>query len=280
MRKLLLGAAAISLSGCSFLGIGGGNSQYGYNAPVYGASYGAPASKCAPGHAVLANGNCLSRLNIEGGIGVSYNVGGDVITGDEATFAGTDVRNVEFKDAYERGRRAEAGFSYATNANTKVTAMAFIDKAESAGEQDFGTIDGRDFTGSLSDYRSTGLELGVRRYFNPRPAPIVRSLRPYIEARVGAAYQDSVYIDNAAVGGDALGRVALKESGWVPSAAGLIGVETPLTRFSTIGLETGIRYTGKTDAVDDNFGPAPFEGLAEGGERISVPLMLRGRYRF
>lgn len=281
MRKLLLGAAAISLSGCSFLGIGGSSAHQGYNAPSHGTGYASTGSQCSPSHAVLANGNCLSRLNIEGGIGASFNVGGDIMTGDQATAAGTVVRNIDFDEAYETGIRYELGASYALSPNRKVTAMGFIDEADSAGNVNFGTVGGQAFTGSMSDFKQTGLEIGLRQYFNPRSAPFVRSVRPYVEGRLGAAYQDSIFVENAQLGGAAIGtgQLAFQDAGWVPSAAGLVGIETPLTRFSTIGLESGVRWTGDRDS-GSAFGPGPFDGLAKSDGRISVPLMLRGRYRF
>lgn len=282
MRKLLLGAAAISLSGCSFLGLGGNSSHNGYNAASHGTGYASTGSKCSPSHAVLANGNCLSRLNIEGGIGASFNVDGDIMTGDQATAVGTVVRNVDFDEAYDTGVRYELGASYALSPKTKISAMGFVDEADSAGNVNFGTIGGAAFTGSMSDFKSQGLELGLRQYFSPKSAPFVRSIRPYVEGRLGASYQDAIFVENAQLGGAVIGtgRLAFKDAGWVPSAAGLVGIETPLTRFSTIGLETGIRYTGEQDANTTTFGPGPFQGLNEGGARVSVPVMLRGRYRF
>lgn len=282
MRKLLLGAAAISLSGCSLLGIGGSSAHQGYNAPSHGTGYASTGSNCSPTHAVLANGNCLSRLNLEGGIGASFNVGGDVITGDKSTAPGTVVRNIDFDEAYETGIRYELGGSYAMSPTTKITAMGFVDEAESAGNMNLGTIGGAAFTGQMSDYKSAGLELGLRKYFNPTAAPLVRSVRPYVEGRVGAAYQDAVFLENAQLGGVNIGtgRLAFSDAGWVPTAAGLVGLETPLTRFSTIGVETGIRYTGSTDQNTTTFGPGPFQNLNDSDARISVPLMLRGRYRF
>lgn len=286
MRKLLLGAAAISLSGCSFLGIGGNNSHYAYQpAPSYGGGWASTGSSCGSTHAVLANGNCLSRVNIEGGIGLSSNIdGGNVITGDDAVQPGTVLKNIDFKEAYDPGLRAEAGFSYALDPVTKVTAMGFISEADGGEILNIGTVGGQAFTGSLSDYEAKGVELGLRRYFNPAPAPFVRSVRPYVEGRLGATHVDDIQIQNAQLGGVNIGTgtVDLYESGWVPSAAGLVGLETPLTARSTIGFETGIRYTGKLDGVDTaQFAPGQIlEGTNEGGARWSVPLMLRGRYRF
>ena len=202
MRKLLLGAAAISLSGCSFLGIGGHSS---YSAgPAYGGYYSAtPKSNCGVKtikHRPVQPG-CISRWNLEGGIGESFNVGGDAVSGSDGTVPASNIRDVSFDEAYDTGQRAELGLSYALAPDTKVTAMGFIDEADSAGVFNWGTTNGQVMTGALSDYRSTGAELGLRKYFTPTAAPIVRSVRPYVEGRVGAAYNDGIAITNATIGG-------------------------------------------------------------------------------
>ena len=67
MRILLAGAAAIALSGCSFLGLGGNHdyNNYGYNANT--GNYGYQAQKPAP--KACTSGQCLSRWNLEAAIG-------------------------------------------------------------------------------------------------------------------------------------------------------------------------------------------------------------------
>ncbi|MEL6686584.1 MAG: hypothetical protein AAFP97_03075 [Pseudomonadota bacterium] len=286
MRKLLLGAAAISLSGCSFLGIGGHNSHYAYQSgPSWGNQHANVGSSCHSSHAVLANGKCLSRFSVEGGIGINSQIGGGTfLTGDEAVAVGTDIGKFSTRDIYDPGLQAEAGLSYAINPYTKVTAMGYISEGKSDGNVSFGSIGAQPLTGEISDFESKGIELGLRRYFNPTAAPGVNSIRPYIEGRVGAAHIDEIEIRNAELGGAAFagGTLGLYESDWVPSAAGLIGFETPLTSRSTVGFETGLRYTGKPDAnTTGQFAPGQaLEGVNDGGARWSVPLMLRGRYRF
>ncbi|MGB3456589.1 MAG: hypothetical protein WBG08_10045 [Litorimonas sp.] len=287
MRKLLLGAAAISLSGCSFLGIGGHSSYQGYQpAPVYGGGYANAGSACAPSHAVVGQGRCLSRINVEGGIGLSVNTGSTIFEGTNAAGlgAGDSLRDVDFSEAYEVGRRAEAGLSYALDPVTKITAMGFIEDSNSAGEVNFGTIGGQSLTGTLSDYEARGVELGVRRYFAPSPVPVVRSVRPYVEARVGATRVDDITLNDAELGGVAVpGAFALYDGGWIPSAAGLIGFETPVAERTTLGIETGLRYVGRPDRDNTNLATiagGDLEGVNDAGARLSVPVMLRGRFRF
>ena len=286
MRKLLLGASAITataaLSGCSFLGLGGGHDYRSYD-PAGSQYYG--HARPAPAPAPCASNNCLSRFNLEGGLGPAFMVDGTAVTGDRTNDgSGVAIRNISMADAYETGYRAELGGSYALSPNRKVTALGFYSEAEDEGVIDWGTVGGEALTGRLSDYESYGAELGLRQYFRPRRAIIVSSIRPYVEGRVGLAQVKDINIEQASLGGAAFNGgepVPFYESGLVGSAAGLVGIETPLTRYSTIALETGIRYQGKPDSDTSALAPGnPLSGINNGGDTLTVPVMLRGRYRF
>jgi len=279
MRILLLGAATVALSGCSFLGFGGHENHSNYNANN---GYYGHTSQPAP--KACRSDTCLARWNIEGGVGPSFAVGGDAVTGSKAhQIAGKNINNLSWNDMYDTGYRAELGGSYAVNPNRKVTATAFIEKADSSGVQDWGQIaTGQNLRGSLSDYESYGGEVGLRQYLRPRPGFILKSVRPYVEGRLGATYIDDISVENATVNGVATPGLNTRfyDSGWVGSAAGLIGVETPLTRYTTIGLETGVRYTQALDSSDAIAGSSPIAGTNNSRGRTTIPVMLRGRYRF
>jgi len=282
MRILLLGTAAIALSGCSWLGLGGNHKQadYGYSAGdgYYGAQ--THSSGCE-------TSNCLSRWNIEGGVGPSFLVGGDLIDGSNALGPNVNVNSVSFKEAFKPGIRGELGGSYALSPNRKVTATGFYQKHESDGPQNLGTLGTEPLTMEFSDFNSYGAELGLRQYFRPtsRSAGLLKNLRPYVEGKVGGTYVEAITVAGAQLGnvvanGPGLGA-GVTEAGWVPSAAGMIGVETPLFKHTTIGLETGIRYMGKLDADDTFFGGNNvLTGFNEGSGALSVPITIRGRYRF
>jgi len=107
----------------------------------------------------------------------------------------------------------------------------------------------------------------------------VNSVRPYLEARVGAAKVDDINITGvtrtAPDGAVTNTRdFQVYDGGWVPTAAGLVGVETPLFNRMTVGLETGLRYSGRLDASEGGF------TNGDGASKWSVPVSLRGRYRF
>jgi len=283
MRILLLGAATLALSGCSWLGLGNNHNNQNYNYNAHNGNYSYQAQPKA--NKGCHSGQCLSRWNLEGAIGPSFNIASTKAVGAEGLNPGTTtvINDVKARDAYQAGYRAELGGSYALSPNRKVTANAFIDRADSAGPQNLGTIGGETLIGSLSDYEAYGGEVGLRQYFAPRRAPLVKSIRPYVEAKLGATYLDDVALQDTELGGAAFSAtdIPFYESGWVGSAAGMVGVETPLTKYSTIALETGVRYT--QGPKSDNTVLAPgfsIAGTNNGGSRTTIPVMLRGRYRF
>jgi hypothetical protein len=284
MRILLLGAAAIALSGCSFLGLGGqSKAQRAYQNYNANGVYNVQQARSLQSQRSTCQGQCLARWNVEAAIGPEFIVGGTAITGrDTNDIPGADINDISVADAYDRGWRAELGGSYALTPNRKITATGFYSEAN-GNSQELGTINGETLTGTLSDFQSYGAELGLRQYFRPQAVPVLKSVRPYVEGRLGAARLSSVELENAQLGGAAFGTgdIDFYDSDWVGSAAGLVGVETPLTRYSTIALETGVRFTQRpgSDNSDLEVGN-PLRGANNGGARVSIPVMLRGRYRF
>jgi len=135
----------------------------------------------------------------------------------------------------------------------------------------------------LTDYEAFGVEVGLRQYFAPRRSPLVNSFRPYVEGRLGVSRVNDISLTDAELAGAPVvaGDIPLYEDSWVPTAAGLVGVETPVSRFSTIGLETGIRYQGGLESDTSFLGAGTVAGgLNNNAGRLSIPLTLRGRYRF
>lgn len=290
MRILLCSVATVALSGCSWLGLG--HNQNHHQDPSYGSCHYAqqsPSGDCCFGN------KKLSRWNIEAGAGADFIVGGDAFVGSEAhaEFTGpvTALNDVSMNDAYSTGYRAEFGGSYAVTPNRKITGQVYYSQADG---QDvlLGTQDNADLRGQFSDYKSWGVEAGLRQYLRPVDVPLFRYVRPYVEGKLGAAHVDAIGIENmretvptAALTPTSL---ALYEDGWVPTAAAMIGFETPMFKRMTVGVETGIRYAGKpnSDNADVTSTVAPLDfsrryaGANNGGDRFTVPVTIRGRYRF
>ena len=278
MRILLLGVAAVALSGCSWLGAGKSNQtlQNSYHAKTGDYRY-RPAAPVKPS---CKKENCFSRWNFEAAVGPSLIVRGDATTAEQQhpSFLGMP-QTVKMKDAYKTGFRAELGGSYALSPNRKITATSFIDQAKSAGPQVSGSFFGGDLSTELSDYKSYGGELGLRQYFSPLGVPVIKSIRPYVEAKGGAAYVQAIRANET--GGFPSPTVPFYKASVVGTAAGMVGVEVPVAKYTTFGLETGVRYTqspkSDTSVLNSTHNLA---GANNGGSRVSVPVMLRGRYRF
>jgi opacity protein-like surface antigen len=272
------------------MGLGGNKHDHGAYATHNGGHYGQSSadSSCCFGT------KKLSRWNVEAGFGPEFVVGGDAITGTGAhpgAIAPTIALNdVSMSDAYDTGYRAELGASYAVSTSRKITGQVYYSHAD-GNDVELGLQEGQILRGEMSDRKSYGVEAGVRQYMRPVRAPLVNSFRPYVEAKLGAAYVESVSLDN--IREDVAGfpqtptTLAMYEDSWVPTAAGLVGVETPLFDRMTIGVETGIRYTGtpKSDNTDVASATSPvfnarYAGINNGGERLTIPLTIRGRYRF
>ena len=284
MRILMLGVAAVALSGCSFLGLGGNKSNSNYQHTNYNPTghYGQKVARKT--HTGCHSGNCLARWNLEGGIGAVFPAGSNIITSSRVNpNPNSDFNSISFGDAYDTGVRAELGGSYALAPNTKITLFGHYEEANSDGVQNLGTIGGETLTGSLTDYEAFGAEVGLRQYFKPVNGGVFRSVRPYVEGRVGASRVDDIALRGSQLGGNQFSAtdIGLYDDSWVPTAAGLVGIETPVARYTTIGLETGLRYQGGLESDNSVLSPgSQLGGLNNNNSRLSVPLTLRGRYRF
>lgn len=270
MRLVYLGAAAVALSGCSWFG---GSSNYSSHQSSSNGYYTQGGECCKP----------LSKWNIEGAVGPEFIVGGDAFTGGDIHPApGVTASTQSMKDVFDPGVRMELGGSYALNPNRKVTLMGSYAKA-SGEEVNMGTYGGSSLTGEISDYKRIGVEAGVRQYFRPHRVPVVKGLRPYVEGKLGVSKVDDITLNNAMYGGavENGGTVGVYEGGWVPTAAGMVGVEAPIFKRATLGLETGLRYTGGLKSDNTYFdGAHALSGVNNGSSSLSMPVMLRGRYRF
>ena len=283
MKKLLLATAAIGLSGCSWLGLGQNDHK---NIPEY-SQYKQPAAPKAAKATKRADGCCLSRWNVEAAIGPEFFFGGDAISGGDINdFSGVPGTTVtasdqSLRDIYGIGARYELGGSYALSPNRKVTLAGHYANA-SADETTLGTVDGVDVNGQLSDFERYGFEAGLRQYAKPFKAPLVNSLRPYVEGRAGVArVRDIEFVNSDAAAAVLPGTTPFIEGSWVPTATGLVGIETPVSKYLTMGIETGVRWTGVADSDNSVLGAGvPLAGTNNFGNAFSVPLQIRGRYRF
>ncbi len=274
MRILFLGAAAIALSGCSWLGMGNNFGPYSYNS--------GPHSTNA-GHSTAAlQHKPLGKWRVSGALGTDFAVGGDVVTGND-TPGPLNVHQIAMSQAYKPGYRGEAGITYDLNSKQSLTINGFYQQAKGKSDVEIANAPGGQFTGQLSDYKAYGLDVGLRHNLGKTRMPLFKTVQPYMEGRIGIARTSDIGMQNHRINGvnTVPSSFELYEGRYIPTASALVGVEKPINRHVSVGLETGIRYMGKSDS-DDTFvsGFLPYSGMNNGSNRWSIPLQIRGRYRF
>ena len=272
MKRLLLGMSVLALTGCGWMGGGSGhnyhhNSYQNYHGGYYGhqghqgyqqpvqvypsrASYGNTHLEVTAGIEEFTGGNVLPRQPINGGV----------------------INKVEYKEAYDTAWRVAGGIAHDVAPRTTLLARGFYKQADSSDDPQLVFTNGTTATGSFSDYKSYGAEIGFREYLNNSG----EQLRPYMGATAGAAYVEAIDLHNLSIGGNpaAVAPIRVSDGDWVPTASAIVGVEMPVSNSLSLGLESGLRYEGKRDV---QIGTLP---ASETSNAFSVPVQLRGRFRF
>lgn len=273
MRILLGGVAAIALSGCSWLGY----TTDGYSTPSAKSSHHGGGTYHQPVYGHQGNHSGENRWTVSGSLGAEIPTGGDMFRGEDSPGAG--FNNVAAQDAFDTGFRAELGAAKSLRNNRMVTGHMTYSKAEGQ-EMNIRNLAGNSVVGTFSDHEAFGVEAGLRQYTKWNAYP---NLKPYVEGRLGATKIDDIKLNDVRFAANPAGSgqdYSFIEGGWVPTAAALIGIEKPITRQTMIGIETGIRYNGGLDGDEINPASTGLVNTNDYQERWTVPVSVRGRYRF
>ncbi|MEP3889321.1 MAG: hypothetical protein ABJN69_02570 [Hellea sp.] len=225
---------------------------------------------------------------IEAGIGTEFDIGGDLFGGKEAGPNGTDFASstgevgeldaVSYNDAFKKGVSLGGNLAYDVSRNTtliggvgysKRNGQSFENGTFTPGTYDTAgvfTASGpvENVTAEYSDLEEWKLEGGVRQYMGYNP-----TFRPYVGATGGFTHNNSVNLNQTSDGATALDfDQEYIDSGWRPTAAGVIGAEMAVGPRAALGVETGIRWRDNLDTV------------AKSEDRWSIPVSLRGRVAF
>ena len=266
----------------------------------YPAYYGVPQLRGA----ACNGGNCGAALPfaIEAGVGTEFDIGGDLFGGKEAgpnnadeTAATGRVGELDsfgYDDAFKKGVSFGGNLAYDVSRNT--TLIGGVGYSKRGGKTfDNGTFQSGQYDGAGNftegTYSSTGvftagataeevvtaefsdleewkIEGGVRQYMGYNP-----TFRPYVGATGGFTHNNSVDLTQTSAGGTLTADANTQEyidSGWRPTAAGVIGAEMAVGPRAALGVETGIRWR---DNLDTN---------VQSEDRWSIPVSLRGRVAF
>lgn len=209
--------------------------------------------------------NLGKRTLVESGFGAETFVSGNLVEAGTA-FGGNLQKEVSLRGAYKPALRASLGISYEVTPNTAVTARGFAKRAK--GEDSPITFETDALgavtqSGTVSDFVSYGGEVGARRYLADRDS----RFRTYIGASGGLEYVEEIRAQGFA------GNQNLYDGGWTPTASALTGVDYALSPMSTVSFETGVRWAGQMNGNEGS-------NFRLGGDRLSLPVTLRGSFRF
>jgi hypothetical protein len=187
----------------------------------------------------------------------------------------------DYSDAFAEGYTIGGATTYDLSRNTTLLASAAYSKHEgrtvSTGSFQPGVHDPvtgafipdagsseRGLEGKFGDLEQYTIEGGVRQYVGQNVG-----LRPYIGATAGMGYNKSVDLTQTyGDDGTLFNQQQFIDSGWRPTASGVVGAEMAVGPRGAIGVETGVRWR---DNLKANSG---------GEDRISIPVKLRGRLAF
>lgn len=205
---------------------------------------------------------------------------------------------------------ANAGYVYAEGERSSAVVQAELQRIDTETSFDTTTgaatgsisnigfipnVDVATFDYEFSDVERIDLEVGARQYLSPILTKNTNaSVTPFVGVSGGAArYNDqSVSVDQRQLflerafesgattldffdvfenrGVPVIQNVELFDSQWVPTGTVTAGVEWQATPRTAIAFETGLRYEGGRDDVND----------VKGDDNLSIPFTIRGSYNF
>ncbi|PHR61771.1 MAG: hypothetical protein COA47_05315 [Robiginitomaculum sp.] len=225
-------------------------------------------------------------MNLELAVSYEPSIDGEVVKNSFDTTGTAQLLTTGYSDAYNEGLRYQAGISYALSDTVEVTASGNYSKA-SGNIVGAGTAGVDPITAQFSDLKSYGGEIGVRKYFRNKTFATLLSpaVSPYIGASVGVQQIEAANASLSSAGFGGIGQPAnfstqLYADSTVPTAQLTIGAEWRASRNFAIGIESGIRYTGALNAGDGTLLALGFEEADSHAENLTIPITLRGRFKF
>lgn len=234
------------------------------------------------------NGNSAGqRMNLELAIGVDQSIDGDLISTAFDNSGTAELVPTDFNDAFGRSTDYQLGLSYAVTDTVEVTAALNYSKA-TGNTIEVGNVSAVDpITADIDDLETYGGEVGVRKYFRNKTFAHLLSpaVSPYIGANIGIKHVKSIGAQFSSTGFPGAGLPAsfhaeLYQDDYVPTGQITVGAEWRATRNFAIGLETGVRYTGELSDGNTVLSDVGWEEAQGDTKNISIPVTLRGRFKF
>ena len=181
----------------------------------------------------------------------------------------------QYEDVYGSGLHIRVGGGYKLNSNTEARASLSFQSAD-ADLATLGDYGASPLYAQYSDYKSTTLDVGLRRYgtFNNT------NLRPYVEGLIGLGWIDDISADLVAPQANLrLDANNFYQSttafSWAVNAGLLMNINKQLGGFAQLGL----RYTSGLAEVD-NFVGSGLDTINDHSSRWTLPFLVGVRVGF
>jgi outer membrane protein with beta-barrel domain len=217
-----------------------------------------------------------SRVVLDFGVGFDPSINGNVNSGAIGVLRGqaTAILPQPYGDIYGTTLGWYVGGGYVVNHETEVRA-GFTWQSADADLVHMGDIGPSSLYGQYSDYKSFGLDVGLRRYFLQS-----KTFRPYGEASIGLAWIDRIDVLLAAP----RANLTFDNTDFLDATAAFtwnlsFGALVPISDRVDAGLQLGLRHVGGMSPVDQFVGTG-LEDINNDTARLSFPIRVTVRVRF
>jgi hypothetical protein len=203
-------------------------------------------------------------------------VGGEFHQGGQGLVLGlpTSVQARTNTDIYDMGYGWRAGLGYGVSRSVELFGDFTWGRA-SASELRVGSVAGLDLLAQFDDYRSYGMEGGMRLNFAPESR-----VQPYMTALAGFKRVSRIPgTFSVPAAGVTLADTPFYDASTVPVVGSSLGLLVDVSPRVALGLEGGVRYHTKLAELEGLAGTG-LENLNDAGSRWSAPISAVMRVRF
>ena len=216
------------------------------------------------------------RWSFDVGLGWDNSLSGNINSGAIGSLDGktTVVTPNSYSDVYGTGFHLRFGGGYLIDEISEVRAV-FTYQSLSADLTEMGDVGGAPLYGQYDKYKSFGLDVGFRRYFEMNP-----TVRPYLEGNFGLGFISEIDVVLSAPAANITQRATdFYDRTAAFSLGGAAGVLWQISdRFGAYG-QFGLRWMSGLSEID-NLAGTGLETINDDSSRWTLPVVVGMRVRF
>ena len=216
------------------------------------------------------------RWSFDVGLGWDNSLSGNINSGAIGSLDGktTVVTPNSYSDVYGTGFHLRFGGGYLIDEISEVRAV-FTYQSLSADLTEMGDVGGAPLYGQYDKYKSFGLDVGFRRYFEMNPA-----VRPYLEGNFGLGFISEIDVVLSAPAANITQRATdFYDRTAAFSLGGAAGVLWQVSdRVGAYG-QIGLRWMSGLSEID-NLAGTGLETINDDSSRWTLPIVVGVRVRF